>query len=147
MNAGECNDVRLSDAARQRRDAILADALRAADGRRRARVARRVAAASSACVLALGAFAIYSRVARPPVGPTPVVEVVPRPTSVPAPPIARPSTAPDAPRVIVQIIPADHVERRWQVINDDQLIAALAAAGKPGGVAQLNGKAVVLPLQ
>jgi hypothetical protein len=58
-----------------------------------------------------------------------------------------PATNPDTPRVIVQIIPADRVERTWQVINDDQLIAAMADAGRPGGVARLNGRAVVVPIQ
>jgi hypothetical protein len=146
VNAGEPSDVPLSDAAAGRRAAIRADALRVADRRRRARVARRVAGVACVCLLAIGTFAIVSRISRTPVQPAPMVHVTPGSTSSPA-PMQSPSTSPSTPRVVVQIIPADHVERRWQVINDDQLIAALAAAGKPGGVARLNGKAVVVPLQ
>jgi hypothetical protein len=148
VNAGDSNDVPLSDAAAARRQAILADALRAADRRRRARLTRRIAGAACVCLLAIGTLAIVVRSSHSPVQSIPIVDVTPGPTSSPAPaPAPGPSTAPDAPRIVVQVIPADHVERRWQVINDDQLIATLAAAGKPGGVAHLNGKAVVLPLQ
>jgi hypothetical protein len=148
VNADDSNDVPLSDAAARRRNAILADALRAADRRRRARVARHVVGVACVCLLAVGTFAIVSRNGRSPVQPTPLGNAMPGPTSSPTPaPTPSPATNPDTPRVVVQIIPADHVERRWQVINDDQLIAALAAAGKPGTVARLNGKEIVLPLQ
>jgi hypothetical protein len=129
---------------RSRREQILADALRAADRRRRTRALRRVAGTACACLLAVGTVLVVARNLRRTVQLTPLGHVVPKPTSVPAP---HPSTNPDTPRVVVQIIPADRVERRWQVIDDDQLIAALAAAGQPGGVASLNGKAVVVPLR
>jgi len=148
VNADDSKDVPLSNAAARRRDAILADALRVADRRRRARGARHVAGVTCVCLLALGTFAIVSRSSRSPVQPARMGQAMPGPTSSPATaPTPSPATNPDTPRVVVQIIPADRVERRWQVINDDQLIATLAAAGKPGGVAHLNGKAVVLPLQ
>jgi hypothetical protein len=133
---------------RSRREQILADALRAADRRRRVRGARQVAGGTCICLLAIGTFGVVSRNFRSSVRPAPLVHVGPNPTSAPAPPPAPvAATTPDTPRVVVQIIPADHVERHWQVIDDDQLIAALASAGKPGGVVHLNGKAVVVPLQ
>jgi hypothetical protein len=147
VNAGDPNDVPLSDRGATRRDAILADALRAADRRRRARVARHVAGVACVCLLAVGTFTAVNRLIRTPVQPTPFVHRTPSPTSSAAPPA--PATHPETPprRVIVQIIPADRVERSWQVIDDEQLISAMAAAGKPGGVARLNGRAVVVPLQ
>lgn len=151
MNAGDSHNVPEGDAMAKRRDAILADALRAADRRRHARVVRHAAGVAGACcLLAIGTFAFMDRSVRSTLQPSPLVNVTPAPgpTSFPAPvsaPVA--ATNPDTPRVVVQIIPADRVERHWQVINDDQLIAAMADAGKPGGVVELNGKAVVVPLQ
>jgi hypothetical protein len=146
VNADDWKDVPLREAAARRRDAILVDALRAAGRRRRARVACHVAGVAGVCLLAIGTFAIMSPSGRSPVQPARMGQAVQGPTSSPA-PTPTPATNPDTPHVVVQIIPADLVERRWQVINDDQLIAALAAAGKPGGLARLNGKAVIVPLQ
>jgi hypothetical protein len=151
VSAADSKDVPLSPDGATRREAILADALRAADRRRRSRVARRLAAVTCVCLLALGTIAIMLRSNDRSTHPAAPRDVASGPTSLPtpAPPRPRPpATAPDvSPRVVVQIIPADRVERKWQVIDDDQLIAALAAAGKPAGVARVNGKAVLVPLQ
>jgi hypothetical protein len=152
VNAGDPGNLRPSEAAAKRRDAILADALRAADRRRHRLVARRVTGVAGICLLAAGAFSVVSRSVRAPERPGTLGHVAPAPTSSPAfaptpVPTPAPVTNPGSSPIVVQIIPADRVERTWQVINDDQLIAAMAAAGKPGGVARLNGRAVVVPLQ
>jgi hypothetical protein len=152
VNGDDPQDVPLSPAGVARRESILADALRAADGRRRTRAGRNLAAAVFAVALASSLVVFVARSphaqthAVSPPAPGASAQPSPVPTSRSA-QRSSPSTASDTARVVVQIIPAEHVERRWQVIDDEQLIAALAAAGKPGGVARLNGKAVIVPLQ
>jgi hypothetical protein len=47
----------------------------------------------------------------------------------------------------VQVIRAGDVKPTWEVLSDDQLLAALADAGRPSGFVRLNGKSVVVPIQ
>ena len=50
-----------------------------------------------------------------------------------------------APVVLVEVIRDDPAHRRWQVVNDDQLLAALADAGRPSGLVRINGETMVVP--
>lgn len=134
----------------RRRD-ILADALRAAD-RRRGRRTRLVAGvvAFPACAAALLVLPPLSRQRpasvvgpiSPPTAQTELVPLLPAPPSLIA---IRP--APAAPAVHVEIIPADAAKGSSELLSDDQFIRALADAGQPSGLARLNGKTVVVPIQ
>jgi hypothetical protein len=143
VNAADSDDVLLSREGAARRDAILADALRTADRRRHWRALRRVAAAACIGAIAFGTVAsVYRSTHRPTHLQSPGRIATSAPSTVPA------AIVPEhLPRIVVQIIPADDVDRKWQVINDDQLLAALADAGKPAGIARVNGKAVLVPIQ
>ena len=144
MNPAENNRESLSPAGAARRQAILADALRTTDRRRRRRFAARAGAA--ACVAGAIAFAFaVALLNQPKHDPTIVVES-PRPAP-PTRPIDSPRPLEASPKVVVQIIRAGDVKPRWEVLNDDQFLAAMADAGRPSGFVQLNGKSVVVPSQ
>jgi hypothetical protein len=131
----------LSPAGEARRQAILADALRAADGRRRTRAATRAAAGAAAAVFVVATFAfVVTR--REPVPAT--VAKAPHPAPSPT---TSPLPAPARPTVIVQVIREQDVRPKWEVLSDDQLIDALADAGRPSGLVTLNGETTVVPIR
>jgi hypothetical protein len=127
----------LSASGAARRAQILADAMGAADARRRRARVRRVATGIAVATTA-GAclFAVLSKTHDVP-APAPQ-----RSPIVIAPPHTAPSTAAT---FAIQIIRTEDVKPRWETIGDDQLLAMLAEAGRPSGMVELNGKAVVVP--
>lgn len=125
----------------ERREAILAAALRAA-GRRRAR--RRAGRAA-------GAFAVVV------VGLLAITALVPRSTPVSDPRAPSGSfvqTTVPLPRVVITHIETDPTlsrklalppqEPRWRRIGDAELLQAFADAGKSAGLAYVNGEAVLV---
>lgn len=122
----------------ERRQFILRDALRAADRRRRRRLA--VRAGATGCILGLVAIATFMLVGRHERHDIPIVV---QPSSQPS----KTHVATTEPKVVVQIIRAGDVQPKWQTLSDEQFLAALADAGRPSGFIELNGKTVVVPLQ
>ena len=142
-----------------RRRQILADALRAADRRRHAGIARRTGAVALVAVCAAG-VAFVTVTGTNPFATSPEVAVV-QPATRPGPP-TRPSavehevtppgrdqraapTRPAPTGVIVQVIRDEPGARSWQTLSDDELLAELAAAGQPAGIVRLNGRTVLVP--
>jgi hypothetical protein len=138
----------LSAAGAARRRMILHAALRQADRRRRRRLAVRggTVVGAGAAIAAILLFALPSSDRH-----TQPHQVVIEPKQVPSPPSTGPvdakrtKVAPPAPPIIVEIIRADQIKPKWEIIDDDQLLAALASAGQPSGLVTLNGKTEIVP--
>ena len=154
MNAADFDDqddanALLSAPGATRRREILADVLRAADGRRRKRLAVRSGAGVACVLVALFAVPITTPTREE---KTVVVQPPPPPTTRTRPTIAmprpliviRPAPA-TTPIVRVEVIRGDLADRRWEVLNDDQFLDALADAGRPSGLARINGVTTVVP--
>lgn len=130
----------LSEAGVQRREEILRSAVRAASRRRRRGQFLRVGAPLAAVVLAAFLAARFGSVQQSPRAQTKPPEVA----TVPPPPAAAPVTPPAVPGVTITRIQTDPTlldrlsvpprKRDWQVLNDEQLLQALAAAGRPAGL-------------
>jgi hypothetical protein len=122
----------------ERRQIIFQDALRAADRRRHRRLAAR--AGATGCILGIVAITAFTLVNR---REHHIAPIVVQPESRPS----KTHVTTTGPKVVVQIIRAGDVQPKWQTLSDEQFLAAMADAGRPSGVIELNGKAVVVPLQ
>jgi hypothetical protein len=136
MNPAENDRESLSPAAAMRRQSILADALGTADRRR----IRRFVVRGTVVACAVGALAATLALLTQPHRPDTIVVESPHPAPTTTP-------VPTPPKVVVQIIRAGDVKPTWEVLSDDQFLAALADAGRPSGFVQLNGKSVIVPLR
>lgn len=145
-----------------RREAILALALRAADGRRqRRRLTRSAGAAGVFFVLAAAAILVL----RPghPSGPVAIVKSHPGPSPSPSPaprtaPTARAHDHPQAAVTIVRLPTEPGIAARLSLpaepsggtpaalprVSDDELLARLAEAGRPAGLAYLDDRPVLV---
>lgn len=140
------NNDFLTPDGQQRRRQILQRALREARRRRRQRWV--APGAGGALVLLIAGF-IALRPRPHLVAPTfpPTVARITAPIAPPVPP-APPSTA------VVEYIATDPTitdrlsipqePPRWTSIDDQQLLAELASAGQPAGLAYINGRAILL---
>lgn len=130
---------------------------------RRRRIAR--SAASGACFLALCAAVYFAIPSAPPLpsgsGSTPIVRADPSPTNQEAGPAVAPNAhdpipvAAASPRVTVRIarsepVPTTPCETAAAatvcILSDEQLLAALAEAGRPAGLIRTGGTAYVVPI-
>jgi hypothetical protein len=140
------SDDQLSLLGQVRREQILRLALRQVRRQRR----RRLAARAGACCVALVVIGVaVFHTARwqlnRPVAPVAV-------TSVPG--VSPQTDRPNAGRIVVQHIQTDpNIVRRlavtprapkWVRIDDDQLLQELATAGKPAGLAKINGQVTLI---
>lgn len=120
----------LTPAGRERRDRILSDALRAADGRRRRQLIVPVAAAATTLAVAVAAIVGLATRADPPTSPAVAVA-----------PVAIPAVPPFPPGVVIDDEP---VHPQLDEIDDDQLLDLLKEAGTPAGLAYVGGRGTVL---
>lgn len=133
----------LSPAGRARREEILDDALRVADRRRRAKIFSRAAVV----LIAAGIFSSVFLVGRGRT-PAPVAHVLPPAIRETAPlkkspaeiAIVRVKTDP----TLLEQMRAPPQTPTWKELSDDELLKQLAAAGKPAGIAYVDGKAELL---
>ena len=152
---GGDEQVSLSATGARRRDEILRAAVRAGQSRRRRRLAGRAAGAAGGVIAIAWAVAAVLRPAglvKPPLvrgpippAPPPVAHVV---VSGPRPAVKRPAV------IIVQRIETDPtlvdrlaVPRQghpWRSLSDDELLTQLAQAGRPAGLAYVDGRAQLL---
>jgi hypothetical protein len=134
----------LTAAGAARRRQILAAAFREADRRQRRRTVRR--AAVFTCVAGfIGLSLIFIRARTTPSAPA--VAINPTTQSAITQTTSRADDRVKPPAVAVEFIPAENINRRWEVIDDDQLLDALADAGQPSGIMRIDGKTVVVPVQ
>ena len=136
----------LSDRGQHRRAEILALARRAARARRHRRTARRVGAAAAVALLFIGVFVLVRprELPRPP--------IVQRPNTTKPLPIPAPVNPP--PRIVVTRIETDPTllsrwaiaprKPTWQALSDDELLHGLAEAGRPAGLAYVDGHPMLL---
>jgi len=138
----------LSPAGRDRRDAILQLAVGAARRKRRRRAA--VRGAGAACALVLIA-AIALQLIGPSTGTHEQIAAPSVPAQVPGPEPGFAHAKPQPqPVFAVAHIPTDRAittrlavaaePPRWQSIDDDELLAALAQSGRPSGLIEMAGK-------
>jgi hypothetical protein len=159
MNPDHEESELLSSAATARRREILAEALCAADRRRRGRAIRRAGVVTCVAGVLVGAIVFAPRENDSRISPTPVVIEPPRapqskPTSVhndhqplrsiTPPPRREPKREA---KLVVQVISNEDVKPRWQVLSDDQFLAELADAGQPSGLLRLNGQSMIVPIR
>lgn len=141
----------LSPAGVCRREAILRLARAAARSRRRRRRAGR--AAGLAVVAVVTAWAAL----RPHRGELPSTPLVRSPQTIPTPAPARRSlvaASPPRPEIVVTRVETDpDLLRRWKVppqtptwqwLTDDELFHALDDAGRPAGLAYIDGRAMLV---
>lgn len=147
--SGEWRTAELSQAGRTRRGEILAAAQRIARRRRIGRLTRRGVLACA--VLAAGTWASES-LRKPHSSPPPqqahMGKPESRPTVVPAPPRRKPA------EIVIERVTTDSTlatqwatpkdGAAWQRLDDDALLQQLAAAGKPAGLAHVDGHARVV---
>ena len=138
----------LSAAGLARRDEILRQTLRLVRQRRQRRRAFKLATGVAGVVLVAILLRQPWRSAQP---------VSPAPTPPPAPFVGNPPPHEPTPRpggeVIVQIIPPDptistrlaapELPPMWRTIDDEQLLAAVAATGQRAGLVRINGQTLL----
>ena len=130
--------ITISPAGQRRGEEILQLALAAADRRRRMKLIGRAGAlAIIACLLAIPVMLLHRS------APPAIVEATPPPTpskSDSLPGVALIPTDPNiAQRLGIRPQPSKVV-----IIHDDELLAGLARAHEPAGLAYVNGKAILL---
>ena len=141
------NEVVLSPQGHARRDQILELALCQVRRRRRRRKALRVGVL---CVALAGIGVAAFRTSHSPLDhpeSPPIAKVsIPRATL----PIDRASPKKiviecvQTDPTIVRRLAAPRVAPKWELIDDDQLLQELAKAGKPAGLARIDGQAMLL---
>ena len=154
MNRGKADeiDLPLSPAGQARRRGILDQALHQAERRRRRRAALRLSFMAAAAVVAasVGVAVFFATRVHPPIAPTDngrVATTLPSPAPTRAAPTSSPAPSQPEPPVVVQVVRSRDVRTAFETIDDEQLLAALADAGRPSGIVRLNGRAEVVPLQ
>ncbi|HSZ55061.1 MAG TPA: hypothetical protein VK797_05340 [Tepidisphaeraceae bacterium] len=129
----------LSPAGEQKRRAILDLALAAADRRRRGRFLARAGGALAviACLLAIPLMLLH--------GPPPprVAKIVPPPSQSKSDSLSSVTLIPTDPTIITRLALRPQPSK-VVIIHDDELLAGLAQAHEPAGLAYVNGKAMLL---
>jgi hypothetical protein len=137
------NDKFLTPDGRERRSRILQLAIGEASRHRRRRWIARSAAAM--IVVAVIGIASLRTTVRPQTVLRPVrvpVAVIPPPPAATQPSVAIEYLATDP--TITDRLSIKPEPPRWTSIDDDELLAELAAAGKPAGLAYVNGRPILL---
>jgi len=143
----------LSAAGQERREAILQTALRTVRRRRRAR--RAVGVTGGVAAIVLVAVMLHRSPESVPQTSVPQPVAPPRVAVQPSYP---PVESPDVPRfatirivgddpTIMERLAAPAVPQLWRTIDDEELLAEMAAAGQPAGLARINEETLLLARQ
>jgi hypothetical protein len=130
----------LSNEGHRRREAILRLAQKQARRRRRGRLALKLTGTIAVLLTAISVVMQLHR--KQPAAPTLAVNhpaTPPRPTPLVT--IEQIATDPAlSSKLAIQI-----QQPRWQRLNDDQLLTTLADAGRPAGIIEVDGRAMLVP--